>query len=351
MPYLIVRDRIEELRVDVILNVIRHDYQGDKAICETIFSNSGPELLEELNRKGGCEVGQIVLTGAYKLPCRYVMHTAISSWRGDLSSNNKNLKTIYLSALDMALDNNCKSIAIPIIDVYGKKTHKTSSLENAVEAIVDFLELHEMMIFLVANKTDNYAIRHEVKEDVQKLFEEIETTENKCYVPQSESDCTVSFAAYSNDITELQTYNKEKTQRQKNSPSKHVIKIDDKAEVIDRLIRNQDESFQQMLMRKISERGFTDAQCYKRANIDRKLFSKIRSDVNYKPSKPTAVAFAVALELTLGETEELLGKAGFALSRSNKFDIIIRYFIEHQTYSVTEINEVLFYYDQSLLGG
>ena len=119
---------------------------------------------------------------------------------------------------------------------------------------------------------------------------------------------------------------------------------------LDRELHMLDESFQQMLLRKIDEKNMKDSACYKRAGVDRKLFSKIRSNPGYKPKKTTAIAFCIALELPYDEAEEMLRKAGYALSRSSKFDVIVEYFIRNRRYDINELNIALYEYDQPVIG-
>lgn len=119
---------------------------------------------------------------------------------------------------------------------------------------------------------------------------------------------------------------------------------------LSRLLTKLDASFSETLLTLIDHTGKTDAEIYKKAQIDRKLFSKIRNSKDYRPSKTTALAFAFALELNLEETQEFIARAGFILSHSNKFDIIVEYFIVNERFDITELNEVLFAFDQPLLG-
>ena len=127
-----------------------------------------------------------------------------------------------------------------------------------------------------------------------------------------------------------------------------TIKTDSRS--LEDLVTELESSFSEALFKYIDDKGLTDPEVYKRANLDRKLFSKIRKNKNYKPSKNTALALAVALELNLDETKDFIGKAGYALTRSSKMDIIVEFFIKQNNYDIFELNEVLFYYEEPLLG-
>ena len=332
MPLQIVRNDITTMKVDAIVNAANESLLGGGGVDGAIHRAAGLELLAECRTLNGCKTGQAKLTKGYRLPAKFVIHTVGPIWRGGNHGERELLVSAYRSSLELALANGCETVAFPLISsgVYGYP--KDQALKVAVDTIGEFLLSHDMTVYLVIFDRAAYTIGG-------KLFADI--------------------AAYIDDrYAEAHTDSRE-TQRRRMAldvmpsemPQWMPAPCTMGASGLDEALSKLDESFSQMLLRKIDEAGMTDAQCYKKANIDRKLFSKIRSDVHYKPYKPTAMAFAIALKLPLAEAREMLEKAGFAFSHASKFDIIVEYFIAHQNYNIFEINEALFAFDQSLLGG
>ena len=332
MPLQIVRNDITTMKVDAIVNAANESLLGGGGVDGVIHRAAGPELLAECRTLNGCKTGQAKITKGYRLPAKFVIHTVGPIWRGGNHGERELLVSAYRSSLELALSNGCETAAFPLISsgVYGYP--KDQALKVAVDTIGEFLLSHDMTVYLVIFDRAAYTIGG-------KLFADIAAYIDDRYV-ETHTD------RYENQRRRmaLESMPAEEPQWM---PAPCTIGTPG----LDEALRKLDESFSQMLLRKIDERGMTDAQCYKKANIDRKLFSKIRSDVHYKPSKPTAMAFAIALELPLAEAREMLEKAGFAFSHASKFDIIVEYFIAHRNYNIFEINEALFAFDQSLLGG
>lgn len=329
MPLHIVRNDITTMKMDAIVNAANESLLGGGGVDGAIHRAAGPELLAECRTLGGCKTGHAKITKGYHLPAKFVIHTVGPVWRGGGHGERELLVSTYRSSLELARANGCETVAFPLISsgVYGYP--KDQALKVAVDTIGEFLLSHDMTVYLVIFDRAAYTIGG-------KLFADIAAYIDGRYV-------------------DAHTDSRE-TQRRRMALASMTMEEDAPAPAaapadLDEALSKLDESFSQMLLRKIDERGMTDVQCYKKANIDRKLFSKIRSDVRYKPSKPTAMAFAVALELPLEEAREMLEKAGFAFSHASKFDIIVEYFIAHRNYNIFEINEALFAFDQSLLGG
>lgn len=337
MPLQLVRSDITDMKVDAIVNAANETLLGGGGVDGAIHRTAGPKLLHECRTLGGCRIGQAKITRGYRLPAKYVIHTVGPVWQGGGHGERELLISAYRSSLELAVKYHCESVAFPLISsgVYGYP--KDQVLRVAVDTIGDFLLQHDLTVYLVIFDRASYTIGG-------KLFANIAAYIDDRYVEEHsdlllEQNRRAQFLARS-----LPLFESDAAVAPVAAPSKAVpASLEDALGQID-------ESFSQMLLRKIDEKGMTDAQCYKKANIDRKLFSKIRSDIYYKPSKPTALAFAVALELPLAEARDLLQKAGFAFSHASKFDIIVEYFIAQENYNIFEINEALFAFDQSLLG-
>lgn len=346
MPLQIVRNDITKMKVDAIVNAANSSLLGGGGVDGCIHRAAGPGLLAECRTLGGCKTGSAKITGAYHLPCKYVIHAVGPRWLDGKHGERDQLVSCYRTSLVLAKEVKCETVAFPLISsgVYGYP--KDQALRVAIDTISEFLLENDMTVFIVIFDKKAYRIS-------EKLFADIEEYIDDRYVDAHTDDRSERLRQMNafQDITyESATVCEEEEAdglllppAQMPVAAKRAASLDDKMKLLD-------ESFSEMLLRKIDESGMTDAQCYKKANIDRKLFSKIRSDKLYKPSKTTVIAFAIALELPLSETKDMLMKAGFALSHSNKFDIIIEFFIENENYNVFEINEALFAFDQSLLG-
>jgi len=329
MPLQIIRQDITKIECDAVVNAAKPSLLGGGGVDGAIHKAAGPELLEECRTLGGCKTGQAKITKGYNLPAKYVIHTVGPVWKGGEKGERDYLYSCYRESLKLAKEYDCESVAFPLISsgVYGYP--KDKAFKVAIDAISEFLLGNDMTVYVAVFDKSALSVS-------QKLFNEI-----KVYIDDNYVDENLILRRC--NIYEAPGIAMSKT------PFEVYDACECKAISIEDALESIDESFSQMLLRKIDEKGLTDAQCYKKANIDRKLFSKIRNDINYKPKKTTAIAFAIALELSLDETKDMLMKAGYALSHSNKFDIIIEYFIVNGNYNIFEINEVLFQFDQSLL--
>ena len=346
MPLQIVRNDITKMKVDAIVNAANSSLLGGGGVDGCIHRAAGPELLAECKTLGGCETGSAKITKGYKLPCKYVIHAVGPRWRDGKHGERDKLISCYQTSLALARENKCETVAFPLISsgIYGYP--KDQALRIAIDTISEFLLENDMTVYIVIFDRKAYQISGKLYADIAEYIDDN-------YVDEHSDNYSARLRRL-NALRDMESVCEASVCEEADEAIESILSMPmaapKKTKSLDDALGQIDESFSEMLLRKIDEKGMTDAQCYKKANIDRKLFSKIRSDKLYKPSKPTAIAFAIALELSLDETKDMLMKAGFALSHSNKFDIIIEYFIENGNYNVFEISEALFAFDQSLLG-
>ena len=323
MPLLLVRNDLTKMPVDAIVNAANESLLGGGGVDGCVHRAAGPELLEACRALGGCRTGEAKLTAGFRLPCRYVIHTVGPVWRGGTHGEREQLAACYRSSLALARAHGCETVAFPLISsgVYGYP--KDQALRVAVDTIGAFLAENDLTVYLVIFDRASYEIGG-------KLFADIAAYIDERYVDAHTDLRRVSVA--------------------ENRMPSACEAAPMAASGLDEALAHLDAGFSETLLKLIDRSGKKDSEIYKKANVDRKLFSKIRSNPAYRPSKPTAVAFAVALELSLPETRDLIARAGYALSASSRFDVIVEYFIARKNYNIFEINEALFAFDQSLLG-
>lgn len=339
MPLQIVRHDITKMCVDAIVNTTNEEMVGYSGVDLAVHAMAGKGLDAECVGLAPLGLGEAKITRGYRLPCRYVIHTSGPVWRGGLHGESIILRSCYIESLKLAVKHKCQSVAVPLISsgVYGYP--KDQVLKFAIQIITEFLFDHELMVYLCVFDKESYTFS-------QKLFCDIKEFIDDDYVDEHDEDyydrVHCNFKSYrrieicSDAIaTPMASVEASNSFREKS---------------LREYLKHMDKSFSEMLFELIDQSGMSDVECYKKANVDKRTFSKIKSNKGYKPSKQTAIAFAISLQLDLDQTQALLATVGFTLSRSNVFDKIIRYFIKNGNYDIFEINEALFEFDQTLLG-
>ena len=377
MPLTFVRNDITKMAVDAIVNAANQSLLGGGGVDGAIHRAAGPELLEECRTLNGCGTGEAKITKGYRLPAKYVIHTVGPVYKDGLHGEPQLLRSCYRESMRLAAKNGCTSIAFPLISagVYGYP--REEAVRIAAETIAEELEENEMEAYLVFFDKGSLAAGKELHADIQAfiddnyaadaLEEDRRRGRNSLHFSEAtlppfceEDICSAATrpAVYKEDMyssaAEMPGLPKPKGKAAKaGNMGKSPLfagAMAAPAKPLSDFAKELDESFQQMLMRKIAESGEKPSDIYHRANISKAHFSKINCDEHYKPTKKTVCAFAIALKLSPDETKELLMKAGFALSHSSLFDVIIEYFIRNGNYDIFAVNEALFDYDQELLG-
>ncbi len=344
MPFFIVRNDITKMQTDAIVNAANPTLLGGGGVDGAIHRAAGAKLLQKCRTLGGCKTGEAKLTKGYRLPCKYVIHTVGPIWQGGKQGESDLLYACYQNALQLAVQYHCESIAFPLISsgAYGYPLQQAIAV--AISAVRAFLETHDMYIYLVVFQKDAVSMASSLVADVTSyiddhyvethydgntrriLSEEQVQWQTKALNPLSPAVPYASTFPKKENLTDLET-----------------------------MLMQTDKSFAAYLLDLMDEKGMTEVETYKRANIDRRLFSKIKksafkNNAAYQPRKQTVLAFAIALRLNLEETQRLLERAGYTLSNSLKFDLIVKYFIIHKQYDIFIINETLFLFDQMLIG-
>jgi len=327
MPFEIVRNDIVNMRVDAIVNTASPLPVIGSGTDTRIHRAAGPQLLAARQRIGEIPRGYAAITPAYQLNARFVIHTVGPVWQDGTRGEAQTLRSCYECCLNLALEHHCDSIAFPLIATGNYGFPKDLALRIAVAAFSEFLLEHEMQIYLVVFNREAFRLSEKLFSGVSSFIDEHYVT---AWEKAAAEDTCLREARYS---------------------MPYASSCDAAApEDLDSFLQQKDAGFVETLLELIQARGLKNAAVYKRANMSKQHFSKLICNPQIIPTKPTAIALALALELDLDQTQDLIGRAGYTLTNSSVFDLIIRYFIQHRQYNIIEINVTLYEFDQILLG-
>ena len=340
MPLKIVRNDITKMETDAIVNTANPKPQVGDGVDSKIYEAAGFEqLLAERSKIGYIERGDAAATPGFNLPAKYIIHAVGTAWFDGNHRERELLKSAYSRSLELAEELKCKSIAFPLLSSGNYGFPKEEALKIALDAINSFLRTSEMYVYLCVFDRESFGLSKKITDDIDEYIDENYAEEFVC---KSRRESVRRFQVRE----ELKVFRQYEAMED-SEPDEHITLAAGalpKSLSLEELISNAGESFNQRLFRLIDERGMDDVTVYKAANLDRKLFSKIRCSDTYIPKKKTILALAAALKLNADEAADLLVSAGMAFSPSSKQDIILQYCLSHGIFDVNSINIILFEY-------
>ena len=335
MPFQIIRQDITKMKVDAIVNPANPLPGFGESIDSAVYAAAGNQLLEKRLELGVIEAGNSFLTPGYELTAKYIIHTVGTYWQGGEEGEEEILRACYRSTFFIAKENKVESLATPLLASGSYGFPKGIALRIALSEIETFLSSCDIQIYLVVFDEQSYRLSSE-------LYGDIDSYINERYVEEK-------------NLEEYPSGKRRRRERNVNQCSDEYHEMVPEFSScsyrsLDEVIGNLEKTFMEMVFTYADQKNITDAEIWRRANLDKRAFSKLKCGKTKNPSKTTALALAIALELSLDDTKDLLSRAGLALSRCSKQDLIVQYFIEHKVFDVLEINTVLFDHNEAPLG-
>ena len=351
MPFLMIRNDITKVAADAIVNPANRNLLQGSGTSRAIYQAAGEqELTAACEAIGHCELGRAVCTPAFGLSAKYVFHAVCPAWHGGGFGEAEQLAGAYHSALELAAEYHCESVAFPLLSSGNYGYPKEQAFRIAVDTITQYVMEHDLTVYLVLYDRDSLAVS-------RKLFASVEEYIDDHYVAQNDESYQFNRRRreYGERWEDAALADREYPAQECAPPVFAAVPKPQNAapmaaRSLENLMDNLGESFTTRLLRLIDERGLKDSTVYKQSNISRQHFSKIQCNRDYNPKKKTVLAFAVGLHLSEDETIDLLKSAGYAFSDGSKRDWIVRYCLEHKIYNINQVNTLLFEYDQEQLG-
>lgn len=353
MPLSIVRNNITDMQADAIVNTANPLPAVGTGVDAAVHMAAGPALLEAREKIGLIPRGCSAITPAFHLPAKYVIHTVGPVWLDGEQGEEATLRSCYASALKLAAEHNCESVAFPLISAGNYGFPKALALQTAISTISGFLmEYEDMMVYLVVFDKTAYSLSEKLFNDVKSYIDENLVEEIKA----AEYTANIAFDRYTSEEWTNRRLREEPRYEMldladccsASAPYPPMASIgsvpaaEKKERSLEDLLSQLGESFPETLKRMMDERGMKNSDVCKRANMDKKYLSKLLNGNISNPGKGKLLSLVIALQLNLDEARDFLGRAGYALTRSSKTDIIIQYFIETKNYNIFEVEQVLF---------